>query len=643
MGKNYFKELARLAETYDWARQRRLDALMPALSRCQDLALVAVGSGGSYSCAAFAALLHEEYSGSPAKHVTPLELTQSARLSRRAVLLISARGNNPDIVDAIDFVGRQEPPVACLLVLNKDSKAARAAEGYPSIHVMSLDPPVRRDGYLATNSMIATVVLLIRSYEQLWGAQDDPPSALPQARLEPVVHRDTSHTTLPRMHDKILSILYGGWAMPSAIDLESKLTESAIQYAQLSDFRNFAHGRHYWIAQRPNDTALLALTTPGTAKLAQRTVALLPQSVTAHYLTASREGAWGGLELLVGSMDFLAHLALSEGIDPGRPSVPLFGRRIYRLASSSTRKRPTLDLAVERKLGDQVRQTSPRAFRDAQSKLQSFLHDLIAAKFDSIVFDYDGTLCAEEFRRRPLPREVTSPLASLLRKGVRVGIATGRGRSVRDAMQKSVAKALWPLITIGYYNGAEVGGLQDPPPDRDAEPIPALRAIASLVAADPVVAAACDMEIRPKQVTLTPKFASTLRATHRLILELARRTGLDSQLSILRSSTSVDVIPIDVSKIAVVDFIQAARDGGSNMSTLCIADGGSWDGNDLSLLSTPYSLTVHESPRTSGTGWNLTPPGCQGVPGTLHYLSALVPEAEMFRLDVDRLLEWSHA
>ena len=41
-------------------------------------------------------------------------------------------------------------------------------------------------------------------------------------------------------------------------DLESKFTEAALGHLQIADYRNFAHGRHHWLAKRSETSAILA-------------------------------------------------------------------------------------------------------------------------------------------------------------------------------------------------------------------------------------------------------------------------------------------------------------------------------------------------------------------------------------------------
>jgi hypothetical protein len=64
-----------------------------------------------------------------------------------------------------------------------------------------------------------------------------------------------------------------------AVDLESKFTEAALGNLQAADYRNFAHGRHHWLAKRGHESAVLALISEADRELAERTLNLIPREV----------------------------------------------------------------------------------------------------------------------------------------------------------------------------------------------------------------------------------------------------------------------------------------------------------------------------------------------------------------------------
>src|SRR6185312_8732285 len=66
-------------------------------------------------------------------------------------------------------------------------------------------------------------------------------------------------------------VLHGPSTRIGAIDLESKFTEAALGNLQLADYRNFAHGRHHWLAKKADDSAVLILSSPEDKTSAERT------------------------------------------------------------------------------------------------------------------------------------------------------------------------------------------------------------------------------------------------------------------------------------------------------------------------------------------------------------------------------------
>ena len=61
---------------------------------------------------------------------------------------------------------------------------------------------------------------------------------------------------------KTLVVLHDDWGKAAAVDAESKMHEAGLANVQLSDYRNFAHGRHNWLDKAPAETCVVAMITP---------------------------------------------------------------------------------------------------------------------------------------------------------------------------------------------------------------------------------------------------------------------------------------------------------------------------------------------------------------------------------------------
>lgn len=640
MGKPFITELSRLSMTYEWAKECSIDGLVAGVSILKDLPLVCVGSGGSLTAAAYMAMLHEHSTGYPSKHVTPLELATSPSLRDIGVVMLTARGSHPDVIHVCERVAVNEPRAATVVVLAHNSKVASIVGAFPWMSLVEFKPPTRRDGFLATNSLLAMIVLLYRAYSEVFDLDLQLPHGLPEASIVGSSSGPADVNAWNALVRPTLSVLYGGWGRLAALDLESKFTEAGLANVQCADYRNFAHGRHHWLVRHPDTTTTLAIVTPEMEDLSRRTLALLPSEESIIRMLASHDGPLGGIEVLLGALRFTQAVASAKGIDPGRPQVPTFGRRLYRLRTPYRAiGRPVqapLPL-LQRKLGDVLMRWPSEAVQATETALSSYLDKLRRTRFRGILFDYDGTLCPTERRFDDLPDQVSRHLNKLLKGGVVLGIATGRGRSVRAALRASIAKELWHRLIVGYYNGGEIHRLDGPCPDRDSMPPQSVLDFYGLVNEHPQLPHLCKIEMRPPQITLSPVGNVSGELVHRLAMELVY-SHESSGLSVVRSGHSVDILAPGVSKLRVLEAIcdlAAAESGGA--SVLCVGDSGAWDGNDVQILATRLSVSVRESPLDASSAWNIAPLGHRGVQATVDYLDAMQIEDGLLRLDVDRL------
>lgn len=603
MGKAYANELAALEDTLTWALSCDVSVIEEFAADVADLPLIAIGSGGSSTACHLTALLHRTRHRRPAQFTTPLDvLSLPAGLHRAAVFLASASGKNKDVLAALGACIAEEAPAVGAVTLRAESPLSKAAASYPRARVFAADAPTGKDGYLATNSLVATCALVARAY----GFDVALPKA-PRKAVDGAVFEDR-HMVL---------VLHGGWGSPVATDLESKLNESALAAAQLADYRNFGHGRHLWLARRAAETVVVALVTPGSATIAESTLKLIPTSIPVVHLETALDGPAGTIELLFKAFHLVDRIGVTRKQDPGRPHVPEFGRKLYRL--TPPRVRPALNAPIQRKLW-----ASPDAADDGkrfQQGLKRFLGLARTTKIGAVALDYDGTLCTKDDRFVGLRDGVVAECSRLLKAGLHLGIATGRGKSVREQLQKVLDRKLWARVHIGYYNGTDIGALGDDALPKTHEPSDAvLKRALSLLSDDGWLTTTADITPRPQQITVEPKGATRTDALAAHVM--ARLASLDGQgVRIVISSHSLDVLGPRPGKGSLISWLRGQI--GEDREVLCIGDRGAWPGNDYSLLSEPMSLSVDEVSSLHDACWNLTPRGVMGPDATLLYLRAI--------------------
>lgn len=603
MGKAFASELAAVDDTLAWALACDVAALEKFVADVADRPLVAIGSGGSSTACHLAALLHRARHRRPAHFTTPLDvLLHPAGLHSAGVFLASASGKNKDVLAALDACIADETPAVAAITLHSENPLKDAASSFSRARVFAADAPTGKDGFLATNSLIATCALVARAY----GFE----VARPKAR-----HELVDGSVFEDRH--MVQVLHGGWGSPVATDLESKLNESALAAAQLADYRNFGHGRHLWLAKRATETVVVALVTPGTAAIAESTLRHFPKDIPVIRLETGLDGPSGTLDLLIQAFHLVGRIGEARGQDPGRPHVPEFGRKLYRL--TPPRVRPTIDAPIERKLW-----ASPEGAMDGnafQQGLNQFLVRARTTKFGAVALDYDGTLCTKDDRFDGLREDIVAECSRLLKEGLYLGIATGRGRSVRKELQKALDPQLWARVHIGYYNGTDIGALGDDNlPKRDEPNDSVLKRAHALLSADLWLTATAKIDPRPQQITVEPLGSTRTDALAAHVM--ARLAPLDGEgVRIVVSSHSLDVLGPRRGKGSLVSWLREQITDG--LDVLCIGDRGAWPGNDYSLLAEPMSLSVDEVSSLNDSCWNLAPRGVSGPDATLLYLRAL--------------------
>ena len=619
MGKPFKGELEKLSGTIRWAEQQDVSCLANFLFKeNREAPLVCIGSGGSLSACHYAAMLYKQRNGVLAQAMTPLLLMYSGREIIRSskLLFLSASGKNKDILNAIKYGIKYNETGMMSLTLRKNNPTEELLEQNPKVLRWCEDIPTEKDGFLATNSLVATFTLLCKAAE----CSEFQVSSSKNQDLEP----ETCNFKLDEIQNFI--VLYGAAGEPVAWDIESKLTEAALGTALLCDYRNFGHGRHHWFAKRKENSAIIALISPIEKDLAAKTIKSLPADVPVIYIETKLETPEGTIEMLLQAFRFVSALGEARGIDPGRPGVPAYGRLLYNLNYYNLTSRilpneKTLDVAVRRKLGVAAEENAP-LWEHYSKSCKSFVQRLNRGKFTTIAFDYDGTLSPSDHDSRWKERlrdDIKSALTCLLEQGVEIRIATGRGQSVGKAFTNSIDIEYHRQIKVGYYNGACLLqlGEENKLEEWKNQPFDSELSVLSEELKKRLPQDYVKYELAPRSLQLSieeVQSASDAELLYNTCLEIIWDRQLKG-VRVWRSSHSMDIVVYhEVSKLRVIE---------DSKNTLCIGDYGSVEGNDYELLTSPYSLSVDKVSKNTQSCWNIAPSGVTGLDATLYYLSRL--------------------
>lgn len=623
MGKPFNKELERINTTFQWTIKQDIDELRSELLYNNPCPLFVVGSGGSLSACYYTAILFQHY-GIMAKAVTPLELFYSQNALRNSnVLFISASGKNTDILFGYKTALRLEPIKIFSICMTKDSPLSKLAKDSSISRHFDFDSPFGKDGFLATNSLVSFFTLIFKIFNPI----------VIQNQLS--IIKNDYYDDLLRFINKIsdnytFHVLYAGLGYPVAIDIESKLVEAALGDVIISDYRNFGHGRHHWFAKRKANSAVIAIITPEEEKIAQKTLSLLPPDIPTLILDSKDSSHFSCINLLVKSFHFINELGKLQNIDPGRPGVPIFGSKLYNLRYSSFYKdyKELSDLeriAILRK----TKVPSTNSLRDNErvfwrNAYNTYKNKLNNTEFGSIVFDYDGTLCSSSSRYAGIDNNIIRELVKLLERGLVIGIATGRGQSVKKDLHEKLPNIYHSKVIVGYYNCAIIGELNNLSVlIKDHSDNEHLNDIFELIRIYPFTEI-INPELKPNQITVEVKDKKNWNKVRATIIDLVQSKDYPG-IQILESTHSIDIIDQNTtSKLNILSYCtKVAVSDFKAENCLCIGDKGQWPGNDYQLLSSPYSLSVDEVSNLNEVCWNLAPPGVKNIEATLYYLSFL--------------------
>jgi fructoselysine-6-P-deglycase FrlB-like protein/hydroxymethylpyrimidine pyrophosphatase-like HAD family hydrolase len=610
MRRSYQQELNTLPAAYAAARAVSQHVLIDLRDHLVGQPAIFVGAGGAYAVAQLGAELHEHYCGMMARPVTPLGFAGASNTTDASVVLLSAGARHPDTAAAAAAAVSAGARHILLITQRPRSELEGVLADARVRHVL-LPEPHGRDGFLATRSLLAMATLLTRVY----AGNDAAPPSLPAFGLAPV-----------RADRRRVLVLTGPGLYGVGYDIEVRFAETGLADVEVTDYRNFAHGRHQGLARRLEETTVIALITPELAVLADRTLAILPSDTDIVRVETSLTWPAAALDLLARTATVVCGLAAREGLEPAGPPVPAFGRRLYHMRATHLLPAANDD-PVQRKLREAIASGPAREVHKGYDKsLTAWLEQIGSVTFGGLVLDYDGTVCATE-ERFELPRpEIQAELLRLLGVGALVGFASGRGRSLYRDLRQWIPGDFHKQIYLGLYNGGLRFTLADDEPELESGP-PAVMAEALDRILGSELGHLLEVDARPRQLTLRHREGVALSPVSLADLSvavLARAPRL--AVTVVTSGHSVDIVPVEASKASVLE--DARRVVGSR-EILVIGDQGQRGGNDFALLAhTAFSLSVDRCSADPSRCWNLVTADRRGPDALSEYLAALRPRRE---------------
>lgn len=611
MGRPFSQEIESIDETYFFSKNIDASSLQKYIQDNITFPFLVVGSGGSFSVALTCALLIESLGGF-AKATTPYELMNSLKgLYNCNVIFFSASGSNVDIINAYQFSKKNEAKSTFILCLKECSKLINeAVSRYCDNSFLEISLPHGKDGFLAVNSSICALGIL----ENIFCCVNNGGS---NASINQILSTDVINC----LTSAAIVALGGRWTMPTVYDLESKCIEAGLVNVLPADLRNFAHGRHHWIAKNP-DTSVICFVTTDERELAEKTLKLLPANVPKTIIVSSSRGISATIELLIQVFLIVQQLGKQRKIDPGKPGVPEYGSKLYHLRYSllselgETAENPKDILARSALRKIRCNHLPTSCLEDLKDHAKLFLAKLSNTTFKGIVIDYDNTIIRRNNTKDETFLACINYIKLFVENGIYVCFATGRGRSIRNQLLSVIPSTLREKIFVCYYNGACFLPLTEELPPFSDDIDAALQHVHELILTEFKY---YDLTISLRNMNISIRGNSECLA--RVYNYLARKIvdGEIANIKITQSDHSIDVMSSSVSKEFAVNSLRQICCG----NVLCIGDSGDEIGNDYRLLNNEHALSVGTVSTSMNTCWNIASLGLCGPAATLEYFSKL--------------------
>ena len=570
---------------------------------------VILGSGASRSLAILAEKCLRAYLSAPASALTPWSL-DACRDGFDAALIFSASGDNADARASVgqSLAAGYNP----LLLFTQNPQAAILREVGDYENCCAVVGTTRdrchleREGFLGILSLVEGLAAFSQALSAALSADWSGLPAYIDQWISASAERVTTCSAAVSNLAACVHVvgLAGYWGEPVLADLESKWVEGGLGWIEISEFRNFSHGRYMNSFGNRCETAFVTISTPDDTPADEAVIGVISDHFEVIRLRTPLRGLFGAWDLWIQMLHLYSRVAEIRGINVTAPTVPEEGRRLFSAAGVY----PHLEEAerLEEKV-DRIVQVKRNAARNdgleegaadravPRSVVRASYALATTERYYAIGLDFDGTLVPLHSGEDVPPAAVCAELERLVSHHVPVGIFSGRGRSVIRGLREGLARSTWPGITGFLYNGAMKWRLDLDSPSILAS-IASVPAVISGIKRLPTELSRWFGQIEPSsfgcQITINLLPASPgdtqTRTVEALSAELA---GMG--LSVASSGRSVDIYPSSVSKrTALMEWGVVGGTKRGQRRILRIGDRGDRTGNDYDFLQAPGGFSV---------------------------------------------------
>ena len=331
----YSENLKTIPQVIEWAEKQDVERFSRFLVEQPNIPLYCFSSGGASSTLHYVALLYETNRGM-AKALTGLAISSISNeaLKTSKILIYSKSGNGVDTRNLVDRAIAINPKgVGGLSRDNgKDNYLIKTLKEVTT-NWFQYKLPTLKGGFISSTSNIAAMCLVYRAFTGDSDIADKLKVDVTPSNCFSYIDKMGNKIDLHHLSAKKHYIaLYSGWGEPSARDFECKMVEGGIASVQLSDFRNFCHGRFIFVSNHLEDTVFVLFLTPREREFAQNLIFngktfnskddLFPQSTEIITLETEHDSPLATIDFIIKESVLVGEIGKVVNIDPYSPPNP---------------------------------------------------------------------------------------------------------------------------------------------------------------------------------------------------------------------------------------------------------------------------------------------------------------------------------
>jgi len=301
-----------------------------------------IGSGGSFTAATFGEALYLHDRGKLSKAITPYEFEGLTVVDDETIIwFISHGGGNTDILGAALHAQNLNHRKCIVLTGNKNSKLVDIAKSNGWAQILAQSEERDFVSIIGLLSQVSTLCGLLSTDEEIksfqtFFSEDSLRKRFSSSMRDMQIVANEIAPNPQTINNLHIVAFARGWGWPALIDLESKITEGGICTIEISELKNFTHGRYMNLFDRPNRRAVI-IATPKDKELVEYLNSKFRRYISTVTLETVETGVTGSVDLLVKVLSLALHLGRIAKQNILRPQFPSQARGLYSWEPSNRR------------------------------------------------------------------------------------------------------------------------------------------------------------------------------------------------------------------------------------------------------------------------------------------------------------------